>query len=395
VSSVKVNPIVLRWARESAGLTLPEAAIKLGFNKSKNVSAEEKLKALETGAAIPTSSQLLKMSKHYRRPLIAFYLDAPPKRTDHGTDFRNLVDPSSAPEASLLEALLRNIKARQSIVRSALELEDEAKPIPLIGNISIEDGVVSTAGKIRDLIGLDIERYRHTPDIASAFTYLRNCVESTGVFVLIVSDLGSHHSKISLDTFRGFALSDKACPFVVINGNDAKAAWGFTLLHELTHIFLGQTGVSGTGATSRIEKFCNDVASELLLPDFSSSIFGLPKTGNASELLAFIEPTAASLKVSKQMLAYRLFRATKITEASWEEVRALIRQEWIATKFAQRERQKEKEGGPSYYTLVKHRIGSGLIDTVRRLNSSGTLTATRAAQVLGVKVSGLSQVISA
>ena len=44
---------------------------------------------------------------------------------------------------------------------------------------------------------------------------------------------------------RGFALADEVAPFVVINHQDHRGAWSFTLLHELTHLWLGETGVSG------------------------------------------------------------------------------------------------------------------------------------------------------
>jgi len=47
---------------------------------------------------------------------------------------------------------------------------------------------------------------------------------------------------------------------------DSDTAWSFTLLHELPHIFLGQTGVSGSTAGTPVEIFCNDVAGRVLLP---------------------------------------------------------------------------------------------------------------------------------
>jgi Zn-dependent peptidase ImmA (M78 family) len=83
---------------------------------------------------------------------------------------------------------------------------------------------------------------------------------------LLIGNLGSHHTTIDVTTFRGFALSDDVAPFIVINDQDAQAAWSFTLLHELTHLWLGQTGVSGARAEQKIERFCNDVAGEVLLP---------------------------------------------------------------------------------------------------------------------------------
>ena len=65
------------------------------------------------------------------------------------------------------------------------------------------------------------------------------------MFVLLKGDLGNYRTAIDVEVFRGFAIADDIAPFVVINDNDSKAAWSFTLLHELTHLLLGQTGISG------------------------------------------------------------------------------------------------------------------------------------------------------
>ena len=73
----------------------------------------------------------------------------------------------------------------------------------------------------------------------------------------------------SEEVFRGAALADDVAPFVVINDNDAVPARAFTLVHELAHIWIGASGVSGPLqeiSDNMIERFCNDVAGEFLLP---------------------------------------------------------------------------------------------------------------------------------
>ena len=86
----KVNPEIIVWARETAGLTQEEAAKKLGFQDSSKSSATEKLAALENGDNEPSRPQLLKMEAQYRRPLLTFYLSKPPIRGSRGVDFRTL-----------------------------------------------------------------------------------------------------------------------------------------------------------------------------------------------------------------------------------------------------------------------------------------------------------------
>ena len=75
----QVNPDILRWARETAGLTLEEACKKLRIQEARGLSSEERLQSLETGNTEPSRPMLLKMAKHYRRPLIVFYMEKPVK----------------------------------------------------------------------------------------------------------------------------------------------------------------------------------------------------------------------------------------------------------------------------------------------------------------------------
>ena len=84
--------------------------------------------------------------------------------------------------------------------------------------------------------------------------------------MLLLGNLGSYHTNIPLEIFRGFAVADALAPMIVINDQDAKTAWGFTALHELAHLWLGSTGVSGGDPAVQIEQYCNDVAGEILLP---------------------------------------------------------------------------------------------------------------------------------
>lgn len=118
--------------------------------------------------------------------------------------------------------------------------------------------------------------------------------------MLLVGDLGSYQSAISEDVFRGFALADARVPFIVINDQDARTARSFTLVHELAHIYLGESGVGGApdqvaenSPTAKVEQFCNEVAGYVLLP--SSFAIQRPLVlarNDASTALRYIEDTA-------------------------------------------------------------------------------------------------------
>jgi hypothetical protein len=60
VDAEQINPRVLAWARETAGLSVAEAAEKLGLKDTAKTSAIEKLQALEDGSRDPAQGTLQK-----------------------------------------------------------------------------------------------------------------------------------------------------------------------------------------------------------------------------------------------------------------------------------------------------------------------------------------------
>lgn len=108
-----------------------------------------------------------------------------------------------------LDALLRDIRARQDLVRAILEDDEDARRLDFTGSLQAGDNAIAAANRIRT---------------------------SLGVFVLLIGTLGSYHSNISKKVFRGFAIADDLAPFIVINDQDARTARSFTLTHELVHL---------------------------------------------------------------------------------------------------------------------------------------------------------------
>lgn len=106
--------------------------------------------------------------------------------------------------------------------------------------------------------------------------------------------------------FRGFVLSDAYAPLVFVNGRDAKSAQLFTLVHELAHLALGETGlldsVGDVVSSMGGEKFCDKVAAEFLMPaDIVVRIF--EEKGNAAVALKAIHSrTRASMFASLRRL---------------------------------------------------------------------------------------------
>ncbi len=380
-----VNPNILVWARETAGLDVQAAAKKLQIHDGKVASAEEKLDAYEKGK-IPSRSLLVRMAKQYRRPLLTFYLNEQPREGDRGEDYRTLHPDRDPSEDAIVDALVRNIKARQSIVREAILTAGEAEELSFIGSATTIHGIAPVVRAIREATEIDLEEYRNRSDQNGAFKYLRERVESLGVFSLLAGNLGSHHTNLDPDVFRGFALSDDIAPFVVVNDQDSKTAWSFTLLHEVAHLWLGATGISGGTADRAIEWFCNDTATELLLPEAElASSFPTIGAGSFDVLAKEVDNFASARKVSSRLVAYRLFRKGSIQEDVYRELGEYFYERWRNARDRQRIRSRSEEGGPSYYVVKKHRVGSALLGLAQRMLSSGELSTTQVGTVLGVR----------
>src|SRR5216684_3626806 len=142
-----IQPQILTWARETAGLSLEHAAQAIGLKEARGQKGSERLAALEAGTDEPPRPLLLKMAQAYRRPLLVFYLNEPPKTGDRGQDFRTL--PGSERYNPGLDALIRDIKGRQRLIRSMLE-DTESEPLGFIGSVTTDIAVRTLAPRIAE-----------------------------------------------------------------------------------------------------------------------------------------------------------------------------------------------------------------------------------------------------
>ncbi len=390
---VTVNPSNLRWARNAAKLSIADAAKKLGLSSSSKSTAVEKLQRIESGDKPPTQPQLSKMANIYRVPVVAFYLDSKPRKSDIGEDYRTLPQRSEDAVANAhLAILLSNVKARQSITRDLLEDED-AEPLRFVSSASTKMGVDRVASEIVQALGFNLEQYRRRPSQPSfAFNYLRSRIQSIGVFVLLMSDLGHPQTTtIPVSVFRGFAIADKIAPYIIINRKDSKRAQSFTALHEVAHLWLGTSGISGMidDANSSLEQFCNRVAGSILLPRHELS--ELSSLRNVSFETAFekISEFANYRNLNRAMVAYNLKLEERISQHTWHQINErLLREHAARERLEKEQRELDKARGkttPIDANVVRRNsLGDPLLELARRSVASGTLTPTRASTLLGV-----------
>ncbi|HST74423.1 MAG TPA: ImmA/IrrE family metallo-endopeptidase [Acetobacteraceae bacterium] len=393
-----INPRILAWARETAGLTAEEAAGRLGLKDTAKTTAAEKLLQAEKGTRAVSRGLLQKAVAVYRRPLVAFYLPQPPARAERGEDFRTAPGAVSPRDNAMLDALIRDVRARQEMLRELLVDDEVTRSLAFVGSCSISLGAASVAARIRETLSVTVAQQRRARGAAALFTLLRGAAERAGIYVLLLGDLGTHHSDISEDVFRGFALADDIAPFVVINDNDAAPARSFTLLHELAHIWIGATGVSGPlrGAhANKVERFCNGVAGEFLLPP--EAVAGLQSARGADVLraLALTDNVAKAWNVSQGVVTYRFLMSGWISDDIAAALFKIFADRWRAERRRTRETREPDDTGPGFYIVRRSRLGTALLDVVRRALQEDTLTHTKAAKILGVSPSNVDLLLHA
>lgn len=157
-----INPTILKWARETAGMSLEDAAARLGFTSRAKRASAARLEALERGESKPTRNQLLKIAATYRRPLTAFYRTAPPVPGNRGEDFRSIGGVTDKSEP-LLDALLRATRVRQDMVRSLLEDDEDIESLTFVGSLPITMPIEDAARTIRIALRIDEAARRELP----------------------------------------------------------------------------------------------------------------------------------------------------------------------------------------------------------------------------------------
>jgi Zn-dependent peptidase ImmA (M78 family)/transcriptional regulator with XRE-family HTH domain len=306
-SSVKanINAAVLAWARDVAGYDLEEAARKIGVGA-------KKLQAWELGDEKPTVKQLRNIANVYKRPTATFYLSVAPIERPSITDFR-LLSTATFNRTPALNSEIRHARHRRDI---ALELTAQLGEEPLNFRLQADmhEQPEALASKIRDALGVVLSSQLAWPDHYTALRTWIRAIESLGVFVFQVKN-------IELSDMRGLSLSERPFPVIGINSKDSPRGRIFSLLHELVHIALDDGGVCNLRESEStehhfIERYCNRVAGEILVPKGSLLNESIVINHHSKEWDDWqLKNLANRYMVSQEVILRRLLTFNKTTTA--------------------------------------------------------------------------------
>lgn len=262
-NQLRLQPEVLQWARKRARLSVAQLADAMKVAPDR-VSEWER-----TGMISPVRIDAL--SSKTRTPLGLLYLSRPPEDGLPIPDYRTREGESvNLPSPELME-VIGDMLRRQAWMREELA-DSETEPVAFIGSHSLGDAPGAIARTIRDALGLSDGWASTTSSWEKALERLRDHAEDAGVLVTFNGIVGNNTSRaLDPEEFQGFSISDPYAPLVFVNGADFRAAQMFTLAHELAHLALGRSGISGfeqfqTGHIGN-ERLCDRTAAELLVPE--------------------------------------------------------------------------------------------------------------------------------
>jgi len=381
---IHINPDILKWARKTTHLELHEIP--------KTLISSDRLSRIESGLELPTFSELQKLAIKYDRSIGVLLSDLIPENDYFVLPFfrkANKTDYDSA-----LTMYIRDIQDKQDWARNYL-ISEGGMPLDFIGSIQINENFSTAASKIKDVLGFP--EYFHFSDKSKYLKAISQTVEEHNIFISITGSNQSNKS-ISIEQAQGFAISDPFAPFIFVNTKNTTNAKIFTLIHELVHLFLNESGISENPLKYRvpdcvedtIENFCNDVAGEILMPadefksEFSKTSGHLPNRINS---------LSRTFLVSELAICVKLWRLRLISYSEYEETYLLIYNN-IQVYLANKLKKQEKQKGGDYYNNIRLKNGSLLSSLVYSAYKHGDILARDLGNILNVKVSNIDHYFS-
>lgn len=301
---IPINPAVLVWARERAGLSRDEGMEKF-----------RRLPEWEGGDSSPTYPQLEALADAFKVPIAVFFFPDPPDVPSINETFRTLPEAELSRLPSRIRLLMRKAKAMQL---NLLELTEGRNPSErlITRDLQFEPSVniAEMAEVVRQYIGVSLEQQRDWRDDETALKEWRTALQRVGIFIF-------------KDAFRvrelsGFCLYDDQFPIIYVNNSSTKTRQVFTYFHELAHLIFHTSGIDKVrdryidrlaGDSKQIEILCNSFAAQFLLPDdaFLRAVAGRPENEATAELIA------SQFHVSREVVFRRFLDQGRIGEPQY------------------------------------------------------------------------------
>lgn len=362
---LKINPKVLKWAREEIGYSKAEIANRVHINQAQ-------YDILENSGTGLSLDQLIALSKVCNRQIACFFLPDVPPRTKKPTDYRNLEPLQSRLTEKTLLAIRRTVKFQDFLLQlHGLDyFKDKYSWLAEYQN-KFSNSALNTEesyDRIRNLLHYPIHD-QLTGKMTSEASYARwrNSVEHY---------LGIHVFQFSMSTseVQGFSYSDSFPYCISINNAYSATSRTFTLFHELSHILKSQSGLCKPNDTvirqkdNSIEYDCNDFAAGILVPSAE-----VQRANDKDTIFNY----ATKFKISSEVYLRRLYSLDYISQTEFFSLLDQIRKSVLPSS-------------PHYSKSPVNRSmnsrGMALFNSTVDAMNQRRISYTQASDVLGLKI---------
>lgn len=348
-----------RWAIQRAGQSVDDY-----IESHPNMAISEWM----DGSKAPTIKQLENFAKSVNLPFGFLFLKEPPEESIPFPVFRGEAGRCDSFDLNVYDTV-NIILQRQSWLEDYLE-ENEVTTCPFVGIIDLRTPINEAVNRLRAFLNLDARwAFGYTRQEA-AVAKMTEQLENAGVFIAYNGVVGNNtHRPLKVTACRGFALVNKAAPYIFVNSKDAPVAQLFTLVHEAVHLMLGIS--AGHAATDTLcheheERYCDMVAAEFLVPAAE-----LQKEWNCD-----IKNCSRKFCVSELVIARRAHDLNLITDKEYREF-------WQAYRNRPVKQKKNDSRGDFYRTSLK-RVGRMFAIHVNNAVRSNQLSYIEAYRLTGL-----------
>ncbi|MFN2260486.1 MAG: ImmA/IrrE family metallo-endopeptidase [Psychroflexus sp.] len=328
-----INSDIINWAIIRAGNSLEEFY----------VDNPDVLDWVE-GNKKPTIKQLENFTHKVHVPFGYMFMSEPPKEEISIPFFRTGVAARDNVSLNVYHTI-QIIKDRQNWLTNYLQ-ESDYPDLDFVGKYKDNSDYKAIANDIKNTLKLPVNWANKLDAWEQALDYLTLQIEEIGIIINFNGIVGNNtRRKILVEECRGFVLVNKKAPFLFINSADAKAAQMFTLIHEIAHIWLGESAGFDNKqmlpADDPTELLCDKVAAEFLVPE----VFFREKWNNSQN----IKYLSSVFKVSPIVIARRALDFNLISKSSFFE--------FYNNYVAEFKNKKENQSsGGNFYATAKKRI---------------------------------------
>lgn len=336
---VKVNPKMLKWAR-----------VNSGYNHSNLPKRfQDKYEKWESGEKLPTWKQLQDISNTYKWPSALFFRKNPPKSVIDSIEliefrkFNPNMEESNSPKFNI--GLRKAINKRNSFLEL---IEDMNYPIPSFSRYQLDTkNVNELSSNIKKYLNVSLDEqknwiYRNnskTKDFEH-YNFLNQWKEKISELGVLIFEI----PEVELYEMRALCIYYEKFPIILLNGKDSVNARIFSLIHELTHLILGESAICDLKSSE--ETLCNSVAGEILVPKKDLLKNNLLDNHDSYWEDSDLKKLSDIYGVSKEVILLRLLSLNKTTQ----EVYELKKEEWSNLPL----KKKESGGGDPVRTQVKY-----------------------------------------